>query len=389
MDQLDCSRAKRVAFLGTEGTVSSTIVGFDQTLEKIGFNTGNLLFQHATWSALKNPKFAVNLHTDPAFIRANADVLFIPAANQINPDWDLQDWADFVDAVDLPVVVVGLGAQAKIDGDSKLTLQQGTKNYLATISERTSNIGVRGEFTAEVLDNLGIKNTVVTGCPSNFLNPNINGSSIGSKLSTACGGMLHKTCYVFGTMEPETRDAERILYAIANAENSDYVYQTNPEILRTLYNRHADQTSLDYFEWESSILDPSSSLPKYIKNILRKGRFYTSAAAWIDQASHYNLVYGLRIHGNIAAIQGGSLGICVAFDSRTLELATSMGYPYIHITDILSSTRFRLEELFSATHFSADYFDSQRLKLFEALIGIMDDAGISYHPAYRSNALSC
>lgn len=373
------SRMQRVAFLGTEGAVPLARYGFDATLERCGLNTGNLIFQYATWSALQHPKFSVNLASDPEWIRQNADVLFIPAANQINPEWDLQDWADFVEAVDLPIVMVGLGAQTQIGGTAKLLLKPGTMNYLAAIAERTSHIGVRGEFTADVLNHLGIKNSVVTGCPSNFLNPNISGDSIASQLKNASNGSLRKTCYVFGTMEPETREAEKSLYAIAKAENSDYVYQTNPRILKSLHNDNVDLASIDYFDWECSILDSASSLERYTDNILNKGRFYTSAVTWIDQAAHYSLVYGMRIHGNIAAIQGGGLGICVAFDSRTLELATTMGYPYIPMDNILNKSRFRLKDLIEETRFSPTHFDSQRKSLRENVKKIMANSGINYY----------
>src|SRR5690606_1779062 len=67
---------------------------------------------------------------------------------------------------------------------------------------------------------------------------------------------------------------------------------------------------------------------------LKEAKIYSSAPYWIDDMLKYDLVIGMRIHGAIAAIQAGKLGVCVAFDSRTLELCQTMGYPYIDANDL-------------------------------------------------------
>jgi hypothetical protein len=145
-----------------------------------------MIFQSATWESIQNPKFAVDFGTNIQQIRENADVLFIPAANQVNPFWDLQGWADFIEAIDLPVVVVGLGAQSSVESSTSIKLQPGTERFLSVISERCSSIGVRGSYTAEVLSKNGITNTVVTGCPSNFTSERISGEEIANKLESVC-----------------------------------------------------------------------------------------------------------------------------------------------------------------------------------------------------------
>ncbi|MBK6669478.1 MAG: polysaccharide pyruvyl transferase family protein [Actinobacteria bacterium] len=71
-------------------------------------------------------------------------------------------------ACDRPVVVVGLGAQAASSGDD-VSLTPGTVAYLRALSERTEVLGVRGEFSAATLARIGVSNTLVMGCPSNFI----------------------------------------------------------------------------------------------------------------------------------------------------------------------------------------------------------------------------
>lgn len=368
----------RVAFMGTSGGVSFSRLGFDNALNRIGSNTGNMIFQSATWESIRNPKFLVDFGTNTQWIRENADVLFLPAANQVNPMWDLQDWADFIEAVDLPTIVVGLGAQSTVESSTSIPLKPGTKRFLSVISERSLNIGVRGAFTAEVLSKNGINNSVITGCPSNFTSGNVFGEEIASKLEDVRSGKFSRTCYVAGTMEQETRNVEKMLSRLARSECSDSVFQTNAKILRTIFFKHADEESYDYFKWESAILCPETRTEIYINEVINKGKFYSDARTWIDDAGKYDVVYGMRIHGNIAAIQGGGLGICIAFDSRTLELAQTMGYPYALATDILSLERCRLADLGIITNFSAQEFNSKKLLLKNNLLNIMSSGEIDY-----------
>jgi hypothetical protein len=179
-------------------------------------------------------------------------------------------------------------------------------------------------------------------------------------------------------MEPETRDVEKILSRLARSECSDSVFQTNSNILRTIFLKHADKECYDYFKWESDILCPEIRTNIYIDEVIKKGKFYSDARTWIDDAGKYDVVYGMRIHGNIAAIQGGGLGICIAFDSRTLELAQTMGYPYVLASDILSLDRCRLADLGDITKFSDSDFNAKRFSLKTNLLSIMSSGAIDY-----------
>lgn len=78
----------RIGVLGTDGGVSFASMGFDNALQAVGLNIGNLLFQYAVWNDIKNPKCAFYLGSDISFYKRNIDILVIPAANQINPAAD-------------------------------------------------------------------------------------------------------------------------------------------------------------------------------------------------------------------------------------------------------------------------------------------------------------
>lgn len=69
-----------------------------------------------------------------------------------------------------PVVVAGLGANSfsGFDTDFHKMLNPRLVRFLGELSDLCPNIGIRGEFTSEVLKKLGIRNTQVIGCPSFF-----------------------------------------------------------------------------------------------------------------------------------------------------------------------------------------------------------------------------
>ena len=76
----------------------------------------------------------------------------------------------FLEAIRIPIVPISLGANSFNGYDltlcSRLSGEQ--KRFLSLVSEKSAKIGVRGAYTAEVLNQLGVKNVQITGCPSYF-----------------------------------------------------------------------------------------------------------------------------------------------------------------------------------------------------------------------------
>jgi len=85
---------------------------------------------------------------------------------------------------------------------------------------------------------------------------------------------------------------------------------------------------------------------------------------------HYDLAIGMRIHGAIAALEGGRLGVCVAFDSRTLELSETMGVPHFLASDI--QQHMLLADVLDLVRFDADEFDVKRKRNLIEINAILD-----------------
>lgn len=362
-----------VAFFGTDGGTSFSSFGFDRALGGIGSNLGNALFHYSMWNQITAPKFRVWPGFDVAKIRANAKVLVIPAANQVNPEWDLGKWAELVENCDLPVVCLGLGAQSHLDSGADLPLKPGTRRFLSVLAERCQTIGVRGPFTQEVLARLGIQNTMVTGCPSQMINQRITGAQIQEKLEHAATTENIRAAHVLGTLAPDTRETERRLGQMIRNTDHDLILQTEARLLSTVLSRKVAEENANFLAWVGKVFHPEMSEQTFAEYFLRHAFMYSDARTWIDSMTRYDLVFGMRIHGAVAAIQGETAGICVAFDSRTLELAETMGYPYIRSDAIHDGITLR--EICENAVFSAATFDERKARHCHLMRKALNDAG--------------
>src|SRR3569833_95374 len=139
-----------------------------------GGNLGNFAFVEALWRHLSPQVTILPWDVTPEHARETCDILVFAAANQLGAHDDLGPFAAQLERIGLPLGAGGLGAQANRI-DAPVHLRPGTERFahvLASLAPgRGPNIGVRGEFTLRVLEQLGLADrAVVTGCPSNFLN---------------------------------------------------------------------------------------------------------------------------------------------------------------------------------------------------------------------------
>lgn len=366
---------RSAAFLGTDGGVCFSTEGFHKALQRVGENTGNTLFQRAMWDLVRIPKISVAPGSMPAdLLRKNCDVLVIPAANQINPKFNMDYWTNFIEEIDLPCVVLGLGAQSdQIDASVEdFHFTDSVTRFAKCLSERTSKIGVRGEYTKKILSKIGVHNTVVIGCPSQTLNRNIQGRVIFNQLQKALVGEVNSFALLGGTLQDYTRDAERRLFELFfNDRKALIVFQTEKRILNFVHSGRLDDDARAFLNWHRSIVLPDLNMAEYFHFMASRGRVYSDARSWIDSMRKIDLAIGMRIHGAMAAIQAGKLGICVAFDSRTLELAQTMAIPYISAEDMAACTS--IKDVVRATIFSPDEFDSRRAENISRINSIIPD----------------
>ncbi len=292
-------------------------------LERSGNNSGNMLFTEAVYRQIEGTKH-IGFNFNPDVVRNEFDSIMIPASNWVN--WK-QDWgwlADLLEQTNLPICVIGLGSQ--MDGRSLSEVPEGTVRLLNILSERGSSLGVRGEFTAQIINDLGVKNISVLGCPSVFSDgrvPEIRPLEKKEDFRLAFG----PTRYGFGKEDFENvKHREMYQYAIKYA--SSIYYQSESFEIAFLNREDVGANKEKAVEYYG--LNDFSDLSK---KLLEKGKFHSSLAHWITDVKKEDCYIGTRIHGVVSSTLAGTPSLLITHDKRTEELASYMGVPNISILD--------------------------------------------------------
>jgi hypothetical protein len=324
---------------------------FDALYNGIGHNNGNLAFVNAIASQITNPVKFLGWSTTAETLKQNADIIVIPCANQLGRHTDYGSMAENLEKSGLPIVAIGLGAQAD-SYDHDIALTPGTLRWAQVIGRarapsKAANIYTRGAYTSAQLDNLGITGSLAGGCPSYFTNqePGLghkihrhwNENALPRAISVAAG---HQAWM-------KTREIEHQLVGLMMdpAAPGQYVVQSMGEMikvsrgifdgiddhaLRGIHNHTVPHYSFDEFK-------------AWCRTYVRS--FY-DVPAWMDTLRRHDLTIGSRYHGVALALQAERMGLTVTIDSRTRELCENTGVPHISAEELTAPiTRFNLKKL--------------------------------------------
>lgn len=158
------------------------VVPVEEALHRDVFatNSGNLIFSDATHKILSVPGRAEVVSNGiatqvnaAARINEEYDAFVVPLANAFRPTFEapLKRLTQLISKLKIPVVVVGVGAQAGLDNDpARLKSMESTvRDFVSAVLDHSASIGVRGEFTAKYLTDMGFRDVEIIGCPSLFM----------------------------------------------------------------------------------------------------------------------------------------------------------------------------------------------------------------------------
>ncbi len=305
----------------------------------MGGNSGNWLYQYSLFrtlmvdSTVKIDIFNANKQTvDDSFIKSvneSYDCFVIPLANAFKKSFgkELRILTKMVSKLKIPCIVIGIGIQMKLGKDFCTAYEdkEAAKNFVKTVLDKSSIIGVRGEATADFLKHLGFKEEqdfTVIGCPSMYL--------YGSALPKVKPfSYSDDSLYLYHSkVEHEN---EKVISLMSNAvkEHPNYLYA--PQRLTDMIK--------SYFGTDYRFLENITS-DRFFDN--SKTVCFTNPYQWIDYLSkNVAFAFGTRFHGSVAAILSGVPAFIVATDQRVAELASfhNIAYTTIKETDSLSTIR--------------------------------------------------
>ncbi|WP_406149152.1 polysaccharide pyruvyl transferase family protein [Streptomyces sp. NBC_01012] len=327
----ELTRQRRI--LLRSGKSPFDVASLEQSLDRDVFatNAGNLIFSDAAHKLLTTPRaevFSNGIRTDPraaARINEEFDVFVVPLANAFRPTFErpLKRMTQLIKKLRIPVVVLGVGAQAdlKYDASRLKAMEPTVREFVTEVLNRSASIGVRGEFTEQYLKGMGFRDVEVIGCPSMFM-----------------GGETF-------TVEKRTESLTAESLISVNGSHSAVRSHGLDAIIRQAHERYPNlrfvgqnllEAQLLHWRETSNRIGAQTSMPTHPSHpMYREGkvRLYVDPATWIDELRAFDFSFGSRIHGNIAALLAGVPSTVLCSDSRTLELCRYFGIPHRKISE--------------------------------------------------------
>lgn len=331
---------KKPLVLGVIGSDSPDSSTLEKLLERLGRNSGNLLFTEGICKSISNSKCSF-YDLSPEIIE-DRDSIVIAAANWLANGQDFSWLAERLEQTTLPVNLVGIGAQASL-GREMPKLKPGTKKLLDLVNERSNSISVRGEFTAEVLNHHGFKNVTVTGCPSLMLAGRTGFSIKKPKDLIDRDVCIQSTRHLFNGCD----QFQNYLYRQGISRNIDIVLQSeyadmyyslgrtnNAEVLAKAIPPLRDSYGTSRI----------SDVAVYLRD---HGKVFFNVDSWLDYLKRKEFCVGTRIHGTVAALLAGTPSTLIVHDSRTEEMAITMHIPYVYSSSINLNSDLIFESLYN------------------------------------------
>ena len=372
---------KRIGIVGSYNHIDPYNLSTDKLVSLTTKNIGNLMFRYAV---SKDVGKFVRLDTSMsgAEVREKVDLIVFPMANNINPSFNMGPTARFIENASLPIIVVGLGAQAKLGETFSKDLPEGSKRFLSLISEYATEVGVRGNFTANVLEQFGVKNSTVIGCPSNFINPARN---LGKKLQDRFDEIYKEGVSKVGiysqlggkNFEEPNLDSEKKLYELVYRENTSYIHNFPKELID--YSRGGYETKNRWKKKLNEYLDPDLDFSEFDKKFRRSSHAFATIESWLEYSRGIDFSLGKRVHGCLNTIQSGTPSALIVHDERTKELANIIGLPVCD-SSVLERCD-TLDEIVREVEFNSSLYNRKRKLLFKSYNKIFKDSGVKNNNA--------
>lgn len=348
-----------------------------ELMQATGGNTGNVAFVYGIRKLLSNPITRLGWNWDDQIVRERFDQIVICGANQIGEHTDLGVWAERLEKFNLPVTIIGIGAQS--DDLTKLPkIPSGTQRFLEITQNlrptQNPNISTRGNFSSRVLNTLSIP-SIPAGCPSLFINSNIRlGQSI---LERSANKILRKIAVAAGNpWHTISADIEPTLVNIVNNHHGEYVVQHPISMLQILLGEK-NNLSKDALKTFLKVYKSDFTEDSIFEWFHSNASFYADAPNWIKSMRKYDAVIGPRYHGVALAIQSGTPGCVLTIDSRTEELSETTGIKFLPINNALKMTPEELIERSIWSEHDCKTLDEARLKNSNQFVTFLEDNNLT------------
>ncbi|WP_062209737.1 polysaccharide pyruvyl transferase family protein [Aureimonas sp. AU12] len=317
---------------------------YDSTLRLVNYSEGHLL----------NIDEPVN-EAEVRRIKDNCDFILLRGSNYIHEHMDWGHFLEWIEALDMPVVCIGVGAQAETE--RPIILPTEGRRVWQAIAERAT-IGVRGAFSAETLHRNGIHNLEIVGCPSIFRardrNMVLRHAPDGPKRVTFS---LRREVGSTYAVDPAAFIAtqKRIIAKLHLGSDLFLSCHGEPEEKAFFFKspRHMDKATAKLIA-EGWFDETTGAL---LKHLYESRLYYVGAPGDYDvYATQFDAALGYRVHAVLPAVAVGVPGVLFSYDTRSRELAETFDLPIYSpeaferqtLAEALAPSRFeRFSQLFA------------------------------------------
>lgn len=291
------------------------------------------------WTALDDKNYA-------EFVNRHCDHLVVTLANTIRinsartePYVKLQR---MLELYKVPVTIFGLGVRSATEDLDEIHLSREMVELLQYLDEHCAPVGVRGSFTKKVfVEKAGMKNVVVTGCPSFFSEPE-SFMRLKKELERPKSGIVTYS----GTRYD--RPEERAAFVEAVNAGTYYIEPTSRENHRAhLQALKGIDVQLPMFLSDEDVLSDDYGVMQVGENFTTRERvldlfrnryrLFHDPEAWLDfNRRAVAFGYGTRFHVNMATILSGKPATWITHDSRTRELVDFLHLPSVTLEESAS-----------------------------------------------------
>src|SRR4051794_34886360 len=322
-------------------------------------------------------------------LNAECDVLILKGGNYVQHDWLSTTFGkELFEKVKIPVLMFGIGLQA--GRSEKVQFAPEEADILRMLSDKSAAISVRGGSTAEALESIGIRNAVVTGCPTTYwsLKPEISVRKPGRERGSFS---FRQGLY---SDDPEVyRSQFRAIEAARDQFSSLSVILQGEELLMQRYfmatkwaAHHAvtrsgvEGTGLTRLRREPVDVEAlrdelhrtydGFSRPALIRWLIDNTFFSYDVGDYLDHYRAQDMVLGCRLHSNLVAIAHGTPTFFLTYDQRTQEMADTFELPSCPVTAFDASIDLHDQNWSGFEKRYAHYFGEMRR--------VLDDSGVAH-----------
>ncbi|MBM5608771.1 polysaccharide pyruvyl transferase family protein [Listeria ivanovii] len=343
--------------------------------DRTGFNNGNLAYQYSIYRTLWTDDAEIHadgLSSNPNLaekINQNYDLYVIPLADAFRDDFRpaLRNYTELIRRLKIPVIITGVGLRANYEPelDEGFAFDEDVTNFVKAVLEKSSQIGVRGQITADYLKKLGFNEAVdyrVIGCPSLY--------TFGRELKIRD---VHLTEQSTIAINASPTSSEVALQFLNNMIETYKNYQFIPQHLDEFHLMLAGGPDIS----SETIGYPTSIKHKYYQE--GRVKYFTSMPSWYDFMKNIDFSIGSRLHGNVIPTVVGTPNISFVQDARMRELASHHALTHITIKELEKTTN--VAELLSKVDLKSA--EKVQARNFDNYIDFLDTNGLDH--IYKEN----